>query len=193
MALYTYPPTNGGWKKSEGNPVLGDSALGTCFDAHIMPAEDGLRMYFSWRPKKSLAVSRSQDGIHWDPPGIILEPRQDTAWEDDINRNCVLRVGAVYHMWYTGQAKGHSFIGYAAGPDGYHFERQGRGGPVLIPERYWENRSVMNPFVLWDEREALFKMWYSGGETYEPNAIGYAVSTNGITWRKRHVLPVKIT
>ena len=27
-------------------------------------------------------------------------------------------------------------------------------------------------------------MWYSGGEQYEPDAIGYATSKDGIDWTK---------
>jgi len=29
-----------------------------------------------------------------------------------------------------------------------------------------------------------YRMWYSGGEQYEPNAIGYATSSNGREWTK---------
>lgn len=29
-------------------------------------------------------------------------------------------------------------------------------------------------------------MWYSAGETYEPNVINYAVSSDGINWKKRN-------
>jgi hypothetical protein len=33
----------------------------------------------------------------------------------------------------------------------------------------------MCPHVNWDEK-GVFKMWYSGDEQYEPNAIGYAIN-----------------
>jgi hypothetical protein len=36
----------------------------------------------------------------------------------------------------------------------------------------------MCPHVLWDEGPAV-RMWYSAGEQYEPNAIGYATSSDG--------------
>ncbi len=35
-----------------------------------------------------------------------------------------------------------------------------------------------------------FRMWYSGGEQYEPNAIGYATSPDGMQWTKHHENPV---
>ena len=42
-----------GWVKYEGNPVLGNAELGTCFDVNVI-GEGSARynMYFSWRPKK---------------------------------------------------------------------------------------------------------------------------------------------
>jgi predicted GH43/DUF377 family glycosyl hydrolase len=33
-------------------------------------------------------------------------------------------------------------------------------------------------------------MWYSGGEQYEPNAIGYATSPDGLAWIKHTANPV---
>jgi sucrose-6-phosphate hydrolase SacC (GH32 family) len=33
-------------------------------------------------------------------------------------------------------------------------------------------------------------MWYSGGETYEPDAIGYATSKDGIKWDKHPANPI---
>src|SRR5206468_3062464 len=67
------PETAGGWRKYEGNPVLGGS-LGTCFDVALLRETAKYRMWFSWRPKKSVALVESSDGIHWSPPEIVLEP-----------------------------------------------------------------------------------------------------------------------
>ncbi|NLG24260.1 MAG: family 43 glycosylhydrolase [Clostridiales bacterium] len=185
----SYPPANGGWRKFELNPVLGDEALGTCFDVYVTEDGAGYRMYFSWRNRKSLAVTESADGIRWSPPRVILEPRLDSGWEDDLNRNCVVKREDGYHMWYTGQARGHSWIGYATSADGYHF-RRADDQPVLFSERPFEGESVMNPCVLWDEAAGLWRMWYSAGETYEPNVIAYADSPDGVNWRKLPANPV---
>jgi predicted GH43/DUF377 family glycosyl hydrolase len=54
----------------------------------------------------------------------------------------------------------------------------------------WEKNAVQCPHVLWDENEKRFKMWYSGGEQYEPDAIGYATSTDGLNWSKLQQNPV---
>ena len=181
--------TNGGWRKYEGNPVLGSAEIGTCFDVNVLKIDGEFRMYFSWRPKKSLAVCRSRDGIHWTEPEIILTNDDASGWEDGVNRNCVVKVGDVYHLWYTGQARGFSRIGYATSKDGYHFERQSTM-PVMIPEYPWEKQSVMNPYVIFDKTRKIFRMWYAAGETYEPNALGYAESDDGLTWRKSLLNPI---
>ena len=172
--------TSAGWRKYAGNPVLGGN-LGTCFDIAVLKEGDTYRMWFSWRPKKSLALVESPDGIHWSQPVIVLGPRAETGWEEDLNRPTVVKRDDGYHLWYTGQAKGHSWIGYATSADGKTWKRQS-DQPVLASEQPWEKVAVMCPHVLWDAEGKRFRMWYSGGEQNEPNAIGYASSPDGLKW-----------
>jgi len=179
--------TSAGWEKYENNPVLGKD-LGTCFDVTMLK-DDGLyKMWFSWRPKKSIAYTQSRDGAEWSIPRIILSPI-DNDWEHDLNRPGLVKKDGVYHMWYTGQADGKSKLGYAASKDGLAWERMSKT-PVLVSEEPWEKVAVMCPHVEWDEKEKLFKMWYSGGEQYEPNAIGYAASPDGLKWTKHKDNPI---
>lgn len=166
---------------------MGGPELGTCFDVYVTRENGKYRMDFSWRPKKALAVTFSDDGIHWEAPQITLAYDETTGWEDDINRNCVLKIDGKYKMWYTGQARGFSFIGYAESSDGIHFERV-LSEPVLISERPWEGFSVMNPCVLYENGK--YRMWYAAGETYEPNVLAYAESEDGIHWTKSRINPI---
>ncbi len=182
--------TAGGWVKHDANPVLG-GRLGTCFDVSVLKdaQSDTFRMWFSWRPKKSIALAESRDGIDWGGPAIVLGPDDVTGWEADINRPVVIRGAEGYQMWYTGQARGQSWIGYATGPDGKTWKRMSPK-PVLSPGKPWEKTSVMCPHVIYDEAANLYRMWYSGGEQYEPNAIGYATSPDGLHWSKHPQNPV---
>ena len=95
------------------------------------------------------------------------------------------KYGDGYLMWYSSQywegAHGKSWIGIARSDDGIHFERFYKD-PVLVPEMDFEKESVMNPFVMYENGK--FRMWYAAGETYEPNAICYAESDDGIHWEK---------
>ena len=182
------PETAGGWRKYARNPVIGGQ-YGTVFDIAVLREGGKYRMWGSWRPKKSLALFESSDGIHWSAPQIVLGPNLATDWEEDINRPAVVKRAGGYHLWYTGQARGHSWIGYATSPDGKVWKRMS-AQPVLSADRRWEMVAVMCPHVIWDEQLKLYRMWYSGGEQYEPNAIGYATSPDGLHWTKHPGNPI---
>lgn len=178
--------TSAGWVKCNDNPVLGGN-YGTCFDIAVLKDGDQFRMWFSWRPQNSIALVESLDGIHWSEPEIVLGPNDATDWEDDLNRPVVLKKDDTYHLWYTGFNKQGSFIGYATSSDGKAWKRMS-AQPVLRPEQPWEKQCVMCPHVTDDA--GVFKMWYSAGERNEPNAIGYAVSADGLHWTKHAANPI---
>ncbi|MBV9866716.1 MAG: family 43 glycosylhydrolase [Abitibacteriaceae bacterium] len=184
----TSSDTTAGWKKYAHNPVLG-GALGTCFDISVLKDGRTFRMWFSWRPRKSIALVESQDGFHWSEPVIALGPNPHNNWESDLNRPSVIKVGKTYHMWYTGQTADKSWIGHAISTDGKTWQRLS-DKPELSAAQPWEKTSVMCPDVMWDKTKKLFRMWYSGGEQYEPNAIGYATSRDGIHWTKLASNPI---
>ena len=104
-------------------------------------------------------------------------------WENNVNRACVCIHNNLWYMWYTGMNNAESRIGLAVSKDGINFKRS-LHNPVLLPELDFENKSVMNPCVLWDEQKNLFRMWYSAGEKYEPDVICYAESKDGVSWAK---------
>ena len=178
------------FRKYEGNPIFGNAETGTLFDVYLTKTHgEPYRMDLSTRKNDSLSVSFSEDGVRWTPPLVTLPPEPASGWEDAVNRNCVLRVGDVYKMWYTGQAHGNSYIGLAQSEDGLRFRRVS-SRPVLAPETPFEGESVMNPCVLYEN--GVYRMWYSAGETYEPNVLCYAESTDGIAWNKSPGNPVLV-
>lgn len=192
-----------GWRKYEGNPIIGDEN-DFKFDNHVVKLEDKYRMYYSWRNHYSIAMTESLDGIHWSEPVLVIQPRPETGWEDDINRGTIVYKDGFYQMWYSGQTtggvemesdewteayleastneSGTSAIGYATSEDGVNWQRYDE--PVILPSEDWEMQSLMCPSVIWDEEEEIYKMWYCGGEWFEPNAIGYATSKDGVHWEK---------
>jgi len=199
VAELTAPGTTGGWQKYQGNPVLGGE-YGTCFDICVIEEQGKFRMWLSWRPKKSIGLSKSSDGIHWSAPRIVLAPNPSSGWEDDINRPVVVKRDDGFHMWYTGQTwskqsspegrlDGHSAIGYATSSDGLDWTRQA-AKPVLAAELLWEEVALMCPHVLWDAKNEQWRMWYSGGAQYEPNAVGHAMSKDGLHWVKDSGNPI---
>ncbi len=179
------------WTKHPDNPVLGPGyCLQGLFDCCVMPEGDKLRMWLSWRDLHSIAYSESRDGVHWTGPRIVLEVNPKIEWEkSSVNRPHVLKVDNNWYMWYTGQNmdKKKSMIGLATSRDGLQWKRLDIS-PVLEPTEVWEKNSVMCPHILY--RDCRFQMWYSGGEMYEPDAIGYAQSKDGIHWQREPSNPV---
>ena len=177
------------FKKHPSNPIYGGPyTTGTLFDVYVTRQPDRtLRMDFSWRPKDATAVAFSSDGVSWSDPLITLSANPESGWETLVNRNCVQKIGEKYKMWYTGQADGKSYIGYAESNNGLIFHRV-RKKPVLSPELPWEKESVMNPCVLFEN--GIYRMWYSAGETYEPNVLAYAESKDGINWERLPLGPI---
>jgi hypothetical protein len=178
-----------GWAKYRENPVMG-GRYGTCFDVSVLKESDRFRMWLSWRPKQSIAIVESKDGERWsEPPRIVLGPRKGSGWEEDVNRPVVLKRGDGYHLWYTGQSQDHSWIGYATSTDGLNWKRMS-DQPVLSPQAPWEKVAVMCPHVNWDEELNVYRMWYSAGDQYEPDAIGYATSRDGLNWTRYEHNPI---
>ncbi len=67
--------TSAGWTKYEGGPVLGGD-LGTCFDVAMLRENETYRMWFSWRPKESIALVESQRRNPLEPAADRFGPRQ---------------------------------------------------------------------------------------------------------------------
>ena len=198
MILNGYRPmptgTTAGWKKAK-YPLF-EPALNTMFDSYVIK-EDGIyKMWFSWRPTKSIMYTTSTDGIHWEPFCCVLTRQLDSSWEaDKVSRPTLVKKDNRYHMWYTGHmiwsGPLSAAIGYAVSDDGIHWERP-LAHPVLRPDKPWENHIIWTPHVIYDEEEDLFKMWYAGGATEgtESDALGYATSKDGIHWTKYPLNPI---
>ena len=173
------------------NPVLGNNKIGTVFDPYVIKENNLYKMLVSWRPKGALAISISKDGIIWSDLKIILNKGKKESWESIVNRACLIKFYNKYYLYYTGQNRGKSNIGLAISDDGINFKKN-VNNPILKPEYIYEKDSVMIPNVIYDYEENIFKMWYSAGETFEPDVICYATSKDGINWIKYKNNPIFI-
>lgn len=171
-----------GWFFDPRNPLLG-GRLGVCFDAAVMKVAPLYRMWFSWRTHRSIGYTESTDAIRWSRPRIVLAPEEGIG-ETDVNRPSVLARDGALHMWFTSQTPDSSVISYAVSNDGDTWRRLGSHA-VFASEVPWEKRSVMCPNVLWDDALGCYRMYYSGGEQYEPDSIGLATSLDGLQWTRR--------
>jgi hypothetical protein len=100
---------------------------------------------------------------------------------------CVLVEDGTWRMWYVsgtgwemkdGRPHHHYHIKYAESSDGIHWNRE---GIVCIDYKSPGEYAIARPCVV--KESGIYRMWYSyRGENYR---IGYAESTDGISWNRR--------
>ena len=175
-------PQQGGWEKY-GSPVFGDETTASVFDPFVVMIEDRYRLFVSERKNSGIICTDSTDGTEWEKWKVALEAGHKGSWEERVNRASVCEIDGKWLMWYTGQSRNNSAIGIATSDDGIRFTRM-QQKPILVPSEPYEKGSVMNPCVLWDKDEKMFKMWYAAGEQFEPDVLCYAESKDGVNWER---------
>lgn len=116
----------------------------------------------------------------------VLGP-QPGSWDPDwIAVPDVMYEGGLFKMWYQGCAGQTCDIGYATSSDGIHWIPYS-GNPVLRANPSAWDATLGTPRVIHDG--ATYRMWYAGNG---PNAIriGYATSSDGVTWSRYASWPV---
>lgn len=200
-AAHADPFLPGGWVKAS-NPVLAPGTAGSWDDQWVYAPSlllDG-STYKMWYVSYSAASSArkigyatSPDGTTWTKYGSapVLSPGTAGSWDaQGVSFPSVIKDGSTYKMYYTGlNATGERRIGYATSPDGITWTKFG-SAPVFgagAPGA-WDATHVSNPNVV-KVAENNYKMWYSGW-TDTNNGIGYATSTDGLTWTRVGTAPV---
>lgn len=120
----------------------------------------------------------------------VLSPAASVAGDGDhVDGPSVIRTGATsYLMYYSGLPEDGTAgrIFRASSTDGKVWTRATPNLPVLVgTPGAFDEKGVSGPHVLHDAADtaAPYKMWYSGrGAVF--GAIGYATSTDGVTWVK---------
>lgn len=91
-------------------------------------------------------------------------------------------------LWYTEPGRYPWVIRHATSPDGSTWTVTEQ--PVLTISQPWEHDLQIYPCVL--HVDGVYLMWYASylEKNHETTAIGFAVSTDGITWHKHPQNPV---
>lgn len=184
---FDYPVCANGINRLD-TPVL--EGPGSVFDPFVIGCEDKLSMYYSDRASGTVMVCESADGVKWSTGTVALDHSSSSLdWDAIVNRACVLEHDGEYYMWFTGQGKSGTSIGFARSADGLHFCKAS-DGPVVACWDFPGCEAVMNPCVLWDEQRSCFRMWFAAGEEYEPDVLYAADSPDGRNWALTDLNPV---
>lgn len=200
--LTTNPPGNTAamkaWMHGESSPatVLFDAAAGLwkCW-GHGGNNTGPRRMFY--------ATSASADGLSgWvvQNNGLpVLQEGTGAQWDADshgIADARVIRVSATsYLMLYVGGPAGGATgsIGLATSPDGLTWTKSA-SNPVLTigAPGTWDSIVLFTGGFVFDTRLGLYVLWYGGQSSGNPDAIGYAYSTDAVTWTKAPFNPVLV-
>jgi predicted GH43/DUF377 family glycosyl hydrolase len=190
------------WVKDPANPVLTRGSAGEWDDLSLMAStviHDGslFRMWFQAEGEATegffVGYATSPDGSVWTkhPDNPIMAPGPTGTFDaGGVGPQSVIVQDGLHRMWYIGspvspRSLRDTAIGYAESDDGLSWTR--RPEPVLEPTSGWESYWLAHPSVRFDG--SRYQMWYTGA-TSGHVAIGYAVSSDGIEWKKNVFNPV---
>ncbi len=170
-----------------GMDTLGDDQPSIRYDSASGTYQMWYRMIDGNAYAHAIGYAESDDGVTWTKYGApVLEPGAEGAWDAvRLGYPSVLYLNGTYHMWYHGNENSNKIlIGHATSPDGIAWTKD-PGNPVLRlgEDGTWDQSAVHAPSVLFDQEDALFKMWYAGYDATNVR-IGYATSPDGTGWMK---------
>ncbi|MCD6335522.1 MAG: Ig-like domain-containing protein, partial [Candidatus Latescibacteria bacterium] len=185
------------WETYPENPVLRDG-IGAAWDGAFVSQPSVLydgTQYHMWYSgydgtKFRIGYATSSDGAVWNKhaENPVLKVGVAGSWDDaGVSSPSVLHDGTGYHMWYSGYDGTTMRIGYATSSDGLLWNKH--ASPVLDVEASgaWDAEGVSSPTVLIDGTG--YALFYTGSDGAHQR-IGYATSTDGMTWNKDVENPV---
>jgi len=201
------------WQKYQNNPVLvKDTTIQGVWEwagigqPSCLFENDTFKMYYAAAGiayigdtilRGRISYAFSIDGTTWvklDPPVPVLDVGSPGAWDSRwCDTPAPVNDGTEYKLYYYGDSlsAAHSAIGVATSSDGIIWTRH-PGNPILERGEIldWDGFWVESPAVLYDSVTGIYSMWYTG-VGYGPGLpfntwiqIGYAYSTDGLTWQK---------
>ncbi len=116
-----------------------------------------------------IKYAESSDGVHWHRDNITCIDFQ-SADEFSICRPSVLKLGDLYHMWFSYRGAKYR-IGYAVSKDGIGWERRDDLAGIDVSEDGWDSDEICYPFVF-RHGDSLY-MLYCGND-YGRDGVGIA-------------------
>jgi predicted GH43/DUF377 family glycosyl hydrolase len=177
------------WLPSTGETIVDGSGSqivegdwdGTSVHMSTVISADG--MYKMWYAGWGLTswgfgLATSPDGITWTKHAGNPVLTATMGWEQNsMGHPHVIKDGTTYKMWY-GPSNGR--IGYAESGDGISWTKYAANPILEGTPGTWEEKGIDAPFVI-KVGPNDYRMWYNNADL---DRVGYATSTNGITWTK---------
>jgi hypothetical protein len=160
---------------------------------HVIKEGSTYKMWYSGSIGTHIQIgyATSPDGITWTNCGNpVLTVGTPPSYDSGIAQYpFVVKEKRRNKMWYSAYNMSVYQIAFANSTDGITWEKYA-GNPVLTvgSSGTWEDSAVLTPKVVHDG--STYKMWYSGYDSTGTYKIGYATSTDGLTWEKYSGNPV---
>ena len=167
-----YPGANNEWDNASviAGPVIKDNGIYKMYYTGFQDA------YGVW----SIGLAESSNGIDWTKrsspilTGVL-------SWDMKIGASDIEKINDTYYLYYHGKTESNDYkIGVAISEDGYNFLRYD-DDPILVATQLWESTGIYYASIL--KEGDLFMMVYVNGGT-DPNAFGFAYSSDGLNWTK---------
>lgn len=194
------------WQRAAGNPLL------TGNGGDVQQVTDpcvllGNGVYHLWcscvgtnTDRCQICYSTSPDGLEWSAPRVVLEPSEPNGWDDSVVESPTVVLDDAepeparrYKMWYVGgnrRRPRETAIGIAYSSDGLLWRRLGPRAPIIRAEGRGPGDMIGmdDPCVL--RRNDHYEMWYCSWASETELSISYALSQDGMMWRKHPSNPV---
>jgi hypothetical protein len=155
-------------------------------NGQVMREAEKLRMWFTSATlggggqPHAIQQAVSTDGVAWTDVSPIQIPKAYAP--------SVVKTSQGYALWYTEPGRYPWVIRHAVSNDGQAWTVTEK--PVLVISQPWEHDLQIYPCVL--RVDDVYLMWYASylQKNHETTAIGFAASTDGVTWHKHPGNPV---
>jgi predicted GH43/DUF377 family glycosyl hydrolase len=182
------------WEKSPANPILSPSK--SDWDVSIISANgsaivvNGKVFYFYQGVDKNIltqiGLATSDDGVHFTKrPAPVFTVGAAHSWESAaVADPYVIQRDGYLYLYYLGQDDlGVQRLGVARSSDGIAWERSITNPILDVGARgTFDENGLGEPAVAYSS--PYFYMLYTGRSASEMRNLGYAVSTDGVHWKK---------
>ena len=150
----------------------------------VLKRDGEYHMWYTTQPNFVIGYATSTNGYEWvKNPEPVMEPR--SAWESaSIMTGAVLFEDGIYKMWYSGSSqKGQNWqLGYATSDDGIEWTMSENA-------IYEDSRGTTYQAAVLKPKDT-YQMWYTQPGDGSGTHIGYATSTDGLSWLEYGSNPV---